>query len=169
MQELEQYTIDLDALQTDVMPVLKDIQKETLKARKAMDTDPVDTLTLSNKLVDLSILNQRLGDRVANAGALKRGTKNLLEVTRERHKVRLVQGINEDGEYEQTADGKNKGGVAAGVADSMKLQLTPLEFDLANEAERIYDQLSNLRKSTEKTIDALRTKISYEKTNEYNS
>lgn len=161
MTELEQYDQDLTELIEDVAPLLTEIQRETKKARKAMDTDPVDTLTLSNKLVDLSILNQRLGDRVANAGHLARATQNFYELMRETHKVRLVKGYDENGEAQDT--------VAAGVADSMKLQFVQAEFEVANNAKRILDQLSMLRKSTEKTIDGLRTKISYEKVNERNA
>lgn len=142
----------LDKLTDEVMPIIKDLSRHTLNARKAMDP-PVDTLTLSNELVELAILNQRLGDRVAYANYLARDTKNFYEETREEHKVRLVK---EEGE-------------AAGVADSMKIKLSRAEFELRNQSEMLYERLQFLRKSTEKTIDAIRSKLSYEKSNERNA
>lgn len=147
-------------LEEDVMPVIEGISTETRIARKAMGMDPVDTLTLSNKQVDLAILNARLGERVAKANAIEREAKNIFETTRERHKVRLVQGYDLDGVKTKP--------VAAGVADSMKLDLVEAEFDLWNRAKFRAEQLKLLRESTSDTIGTIRTKISFEKADLYN-
>ena len=152
MTPLEERRQALDKLTREALPLIKEVSVHTRKARKAMD-EPVNTLVLSNELVELAILNQRLGERVAYANYLTRDTKNFYEETREEHKTRLV---NEDG-------------VAAGVADSMKVKLSRAEFEVRNEAELLYERLQFLRKSTDKTIDAIRSKLSYEKGNERNA
>jgi hypothetical protein len=151
--ELELYKHSLEELEADALPVVQEIATHTKKARKAMDQDPVDTLTLSNELVELSILVQRLGDRIARMGYIARGCKEFYERIREGHKVRLVR------------DDK----IAAGVADSMKVDLSHEEFEMHNECEYLMDRLVYTRKSTDKTIDAIRSKLSYEKMNERNA
>lgn len=151
--ELKEYQDHLDALTADALPIVQDIATHTKRARKAMDQDPVDTLTLSNELVELSILLQRLGDRIATMGYIVRGAKEFYERTRENHKVRLVK----------------EESVAAGVADSMKIDLSHEEFKVYNSCERMMDRLVYVRKSTDKTIDAIRSKLSYEKVNERNA
>lgn len=172
--ELEAYKEALAELEKDALPIVQEISKETRKARKAMDQDPVDTLTLSNKLVELSILNQRLGERVATMGYIVRGCKEFYERIREGHKVRLTQ----KGEPRQTTETDAKGKekivtkyvtMPAGVADSMKIELAHTEFEIYNECEKVMDQLVYARKSTDKTIDSIRSKLSYEKTNERNA
>ena len=89
--ELAEYRKHLDALTADATPVIQQIATHTKVARKAMDASPVDTLTLSNELVELSILVQRLGDRLARMGHIVRGAKEFYERVREGEKVRLVR------------------------------------------------------------------------------
>jgi hypothetical protein len=146
------------ALESDAITVTDEIRTHTLNARRAFDSDPVDLNTLSNELVELAILNQRLGDRVAEAGAVVRDTENYYKMVREDFKVALVEG---------KVKGKDK--VAAGVADSMKMRLAEREFDLYNMAQKLYDQLVFLRRGTDKTIDALRSKLSYERADMQNA
>jgi len=145
----------LRLLEDDVMPIVKDISRHTIKARKAMEQNPVTTLVLSNAQVDLAILNQRLGERVAWAGAVEREADNLLSTVRERHKVRLTQGYDEDGVKTKP--------IAAGVADSMKVGLVEAEHDLWNRAKHMHERLKYLRTSTDKTIDTIRSKLTYER------
>lgn len=149
-------------LLSDVQPILDDVVEHTKKARKAMDLDPVDANTLSNEIVELSILNQRLGDRVAKAGIIARATENHYKTVREEHKLRLVQVGEEDEDGNLTR-------MAAGVADSAKMKLSQDEFDLANAAEGLFDQLQYMRRSSDKTIDAIRSKLSFEKIDYKNS
>lgn len=151
--ELDEYAEALSSLESDALPVVQGIATHTKKARKAMDQDPVDTLTLSNELVELSILVQRLGDRIARMGHIARAAKEYYERTREEHKVRLVQ--------------EKK--IAAGVADSMKIKLSHEQFRMHNDCEYLMDKLVYTSKSTDKTIDAIRSKLSYEKINERNA
>lgn len=151
--ELEEYKAALQALQSDALPIVEEIATHTKRGRKAMDQDPVDTLTLSNELVELSILLQRLGDRIATMGRIVRGCKEFYERTREDWKVKLVK--------EQDT--------AAGVADSMKISKAHKEFEVYNDCEYWMDRLVYARKSTDKTIDAIRSKLSYEKVNERNA
>lgn len=171
--ELEAIKDSLFNLEQESDPILADIQKHTKNARSAMSRDPVDTLTLSNELVELAILLQRLGDRIAMMGYIVRGAKEYYERTREDHKVRLVQ-IGEEREVE-VDDGKTTRGkkkvkkfitVAAGVADSMKLGLVQAEFEVYSQCEYQMDKLVYTRKAADKTIDSIRSKLSYEKTNE---
>ena len=150
---VEDYRYQLDNLITDVTPIITDIAKKTKQARVAMDRDPVDILTLSKKSVELSILLQRLASREARMGHINRASKEFYERTRENHKVRLV------------ADKK----MAAGVADSMKLDLSKDEFSISNDCQEMMDKIVYVRKSTDKTIDAIRSKVSYEKVNERNA
>ena len=174
--EFEAIEISLDNLEAEALPITEDVAFHTLKARKAISLDPVDTLTLSNELVELSILNQRLGDRISTMGYIVRGAKEYYERIREEHKVRLVQ-VGEERKVE-VDDGETTRGkktvkkfvtVAAGVADSMKISLVKAEFDLYNRCEYLMDKLVYTRKSTDKTIDSMRSKLSYEKQNERNA
>lgn len=151
--EQEEYVEALSNLESDALPVVQDVATHTKRARKAMGQDPVDTLTISNELVELSILVQRLGDRIARMGHIARSAKEYYERTREEHKVRLVQ--------------EKK--IAAGVADSMKITLSHEQFKIHNDCEYLMDRLVYTRKATDKTIDAIRSKLSYEKSNERNA
>lgn len=143
--------------------LLEDIKKHTIKARKAMDRDPADANTLANEVVELAILNQRLGDRVAKAGMLARDAENFYKIVREEHKVRLTEGKNPDGSLNVDPKTKKAIKIASGVADSMKYKLAEEEFSLYNMAAGLLEQLSYMRRSTDKTIDAIRSKLSYEK------
>jgi hypothetical protein len=137
----------------NAISVLDEIKVHTLTARKAMDLDPVDANTLANEIVELAILNQRLGDRVSDAGVVARAAENHYKTVREEHKLRLV----------------SEKKMAAGVADSAKMKLSENEFDLYNAATGLYEQLLNMRRSSDKTIDAIRSKLSFEKIDYKNS
>lgn len=153
----------------DAVDVLDDVKVHTLSARRAMDQDPVDANTLANEIVELSILNQRLGDRVATSGEIARAAENHYKTVREEHKLRLVQ-VGETVVSEE--DGKQVKKVvkmAAGVADSAKMKLAQDEYDLYNAATGLYEQLQYMRKSSDKTIDAIRSKLSYTKIDIKNS
>lgn len=162
------------ALLTDSMDLTDEIKKHTILARKAMDLDPIDANALSNEIVELAILNQRLGGRVSDAGSIARATENHYKTVREEHKLRLVQ-VGEEREVEETTGTKSTKKVkkmvtmAAGVADSAKMKLAQNEFDLANAAEALHDQLQYLRRSSDKTIDAIRSKLSFEKSDYKNT
>lgn len=170
----DDYAKALNILIDYALPVLNETAKETLAAREAQRQDPVDTLTLSNKIVELSILNQRISERVTLMGYINRAAKEWYERIREEHKVRLVQ-VGEEREIIE----KNKEGaesivrkfvtVAAGVADSMKVGLAHEEFKIQNNCEKMMDRLVYTRKATDKTIDSMRSKLSYEKVNEKNA
>jgi len=156
--------------------LLDEVKVHTLTARRAMDQDPVDANTLANEIVELAILNQRLGDRVSEAGIISRAAENHYKTVREEHKLRLVQ-VGEEQEVEvddgETTKGKKKVKkfvkMAAGVADSAKMKLSMDEFDLYNAAQGLYDQLQYMRKSSDKTIDAIRSKLSFTKIDIANS
>lgn len=137
----------------NAITVLDEIKVHTLTARKAMDLDPVDANTLANEIVELAILNQRLGDRVSDAGVVARAAENHYKTVREEHKLNLV----------------SEKKMAAGVADSAKMKLSENEFDLYNAATGLYEQLLNMRRSSDKTIDAIRSKLSFEKIDYKNS
>lgn len=146
-EELAAIENQLASNTSDVYPIVQDISLHTRRARKALEGDIVDTLSLSNEIVELAILNQRLGERVSMQGHLTRWAKEFYERSRENHKVRLVR------------DEK----IAAGVADSMKVELAHASFDIYNDCEYQMDRLVHLRRGTDKTIDTIRTKISFEK------
>lgn len=163
-------------LLTTATNLLDEVRVHTMKARKAMDTDPVDGVALSNEQVELAILNQRLGDRVSEAGSIARACENHYKTVREEHKLRLVQ-VGEEQSVE-VDDGKTTKGkktvkkmvrLAAGVADSAKYKLASDEYDLWNVAQALYEQLQYMRKSSDKTIDTIRSKLSYEKADLKNS
>lgn len=146
----------------DSTDLLDEVKVHTLTARKAMDQDPVDANTLANEIVELAILNQRLGDRVAESGTIMRAADNHYKTVREEHKLALVNGMTMvDPETGETSLVK---GMAAGVADSAKMKLSQDEFDLYNAAAGMYEQLQYMRKSSDKTIDAIRSKLSFTKT-----
>lgn len=151
--ELQEYKNNLDALTSDALPIIEEIALHTKIARRAMNPDPVDTFTLSNELVELAILLQRLGDRLATMGRIVRGAKEFYARVMEGEKVRLVKDE----------------GMAAGVADSMKVELAHEEFKMVNDCDYVMDRLVYARKSTDKTIDSIRSKLSYEKANERNA
>lgn len=162
------------ALLGDSVDLIDEVKVHTLRARKAMDSDPVDANTLTNEIVELAILNQRLGDRVSQAGMIARASENHYKTVREEHKLRLVQ-VGEEREVEEATGTKTTELVkkhvkmAAGVADSAKMKLSQREFDLANTAQGLYEQLQYMRKSSDKTIDAIRSKISFEKSDYKNA
>lgn len=164
------------AVLADATNLLDDVKKHTINARNAMNTDPVDATTLANEIVELAILNQRLGDRVADAGQLARATENHYKTVREEHKLRLVQ-VGEEREVEvddgQTTRGKKTVKkfvtMAAGTADSAKMKLAQVEFDLWNASQALWEQLQYMRRSSDKTIDAIRSKLSFEKIDLKNS
>jgi len=147
-------------LLSSALDLLDEVKLHTISARSAMDQDPVDINTLANELVELAILNQRLGDRVAQAGMIARAAENHYKTVREEHKLRLVltgrESVADDGTTKLVK-------MAAGVADSAKMKLSEDEFDLHNAATGLYEQLLNMRRSSDKTIDAIRSKLSFEK------
>jgi len=149
-KQLEDYHFEL---LNDATPILDEVKSHTMQARAAMDLDPVDVNTLANEIVDLAILNQRLGDRVARAGELARASENLYKTVREEHKLKLVR--------------EDK--VAAGVADSAKMKLSQDEFDLYNASVGIYELLQYQRRACDKTVDAIRSKLSFEKSDYKNA
>jgi len=184
--EFDNFKFQLDELQTDVLPIVQDISVHTRLARKAMggrttndeneivDLE-VDTMTLSNEQVELAILLQRLGDRISEMGYIARGAEEFYKRVMEGHKVRLTQ-IGEAREIvEKDPNTKQEKKVtkyvpmAAGVADSMKIGLAHEAFDLHNSCQKQMDQLVYIRKSTDKTIDTIRSKLSYEKSNDNNA
>jgi hypothetical protein len=134
-------------LMSDSLLILEDVQLHTKRARKAIDLDPVDANTLANEIVELAILNQRLGDRVARAGNISRAAENHYKTVREEHKLRLVQ-VGEEREVEEATGTKSTKKVkqmvkmAAGVADSAKMKLAQKEFDLSNAALGLYETIT---------------------------
>lgn len=185
-EEFANYSQYLDQLRDEVTPIVQEISVHTRRARGAMggrteneegeivDLE-VDTLTLSNEQVELGILLQRLGDRIANMGYVARAVEEFYKRVMEGHKVRLTQ-VGEEREVIEK-DPKTKAEkmvikyvpLPAGVADSMKIGLAHEIFELHNECQRQMDQLVYMRKSTDKTIDTIRSKLSYEKSNEKNA
>lgn len=133
-------------LENQTLPILEDIKKHTLIARQAMDKNPIPLQILANEQVELSILLQRLAERIAMAGYVVRSAESHLEYCRETYKILFV---NE--------------GDSATVADSKKKLEAQEEFEIANHAKYVFDNINLTRKSTEKTIDTLRSKLSFEK------
>lgn len=148
-EETERIGDSLLEVENQALPILEEIKKHTLIARQAMDQSPIPLQTLANEEVELSILLQRLAERIAMAGYVLRSAENHLDYCRESYKVIFV---NE--------------GNAAGVADSMKKLEAQEEFEVANHAKYVFDNINLTRKSTEKTIDTLRSKLSFEKISE---
>lgn len=192
-QEYEKYQAQLGDLQSDALPIVQDISVHTRRARAAMGgrsvneeneivDQEVDTLTLSNEQVELAILLQRLGDRISDMGYIARGAEEFYKRIMEGHKVRLTQ-IGEEREVDEKIPDKEITGTStskfrkvkkfvplpAGVADSMKIELAHEAFELHNACQKQMDQLVYIRKSTDKTIDTIRSKLSYEKANENNA
>jgi hypothetical protein len=184
--EFEKFSGQLDDLQTDALPIVEEISVHTRLARRAMGgrslneeneivDEEVDTLTLSNEQVELGILLQRLGDRIADMGYIARAAEEFYKRVMEGHKVRLTQ-VGEPREVvEKDPTTKEEKKVtkyvpmAAGVADSMKIGLAHEAFELHNSCQKQMDQLVYIRKSTDKTIDTIRSKLSYEKANDKNA
>lgn len=171
----------LDKWEGDALPLTEEIKTEVTKAREAMDANPPNLYVLSNSLVDLSILNLRLIDRITNAKFVFNEAKYLYESRREAWKVKLVQGYTMVAEVEQphsdpkkakkgltetVTETRNIDGVAAGVADSMKVGQVKVEYELMNQAEKNYETVNLLRRSIEKAIDSIRSKLSYESKHE---
>ncbi len=184
--EFDNFNFQLDELRTDALPIVEEISVHTRRARNAMGgrhlnddneivDDEVDTLTLSNEQVELGILLQRLGDRISEMGYIARGAEEFYKRVMEGHKVRLTQvgEARETVEKDPTTKKEKKVTkyvtIAAGVADSMKIGLAHEAFELHNSCQKQMDQLVYIRKSTDKTIDTIRSKLSYEKSNEKNA
>jgi hypothetical protein len=184
--EFEKFSGQLDELQTDALPIVEEISVHTRLARRAMGgrslndeneivDEEVDTLTLSNEQVELGILLQRLGDRIADMGYIARAAEEFYKRVMEGHKVRLTQVGEAREEVEKDPNTKEEKTVikyvtlAAGVADSMKIGLAHEAFELHNSCQKQMDQLVYIRKSTDKTIDTIRSKLSYEKANDKNA
>lgn len=184
--EFEEFSKQLDQLQTDALPIVQEISVHTRRARRAMGgrslndeneivDEEVDTLTLSNEQVELGILLQRLGDRISDMGYIARAAEEFYKRVMEGHKVRLTQvgEAREIVEKDPTTKKEKKiikyVPLPAGVADSMKISLAHEAFTLHNSCQKQMDQLVYIRKSTDKTIDTIRSKLSYEKSNEKNA
>lgn len=133
-------------LENETIPILDEIKRHTMIARKAMDQSPIPLQVLANEEVELSILLQRLAERIAKAGYIHRSAESHLDYCRETLKVIFVEG-----------------GDAAGVADSKKKTVAMEEFEITNHAKYVLDNINLTRKSTDKTIDTLRSKLSFEK------
>ena len=174
MVKTEEVVDDLDFLrdrvrdwESDSLPLINEIKAEVMKARKAMDSDPPDLYGISNALVELSILNIRLIDRIIQARYIYMEAKGLHEARREEWKVKLVKGytevISDNGD-----EGSNKvyEPVAAGVADSAKVGKVRDEYTFMNETEHNYELVNLTRRAIEKSMDAIRSKLSYEKAHE---
>lgn len=185
-KEFENFSQQLEALQTDALPIVQEISVHTRLARRAMGgrslndeneivDEEVDTLTLSNEQVELGILLQRLGDRISDMGYIARGAEEFYKRIMEGHKVRLTQvgEAREVVEKDPTTKKEKKiikyVPLPAGVADSMKIGLAHEAFELHNQCQKQMDQLVYIRKSTDKTIDTIRSKLSYEKSNDKNA
>lgn len=176
--ELDKLKAKLDQWESDALPLVEEVKGEVTTARKAMDAEPPDLYALSNSLVDLSVLNIRLIDRITNAKFIFNEAKYLYESRREGWKVKLVQGYTEETEVDavlvepnETKKFKKKqqkvhDPVAAGVADSMKVNKVRMEYELMNRAEKNYETVNLLRRSIEKAIDSIRSKLSYESKHE---
>lgn len=145
----------------DAEEVCEEIKDHIGDVQEAMAKTPVDADTLSDKIVDLAQCGIRLGTRVSDAGMLERMASKWYERAREGHKVRLVR------EGEETDEGLVK--FAAGVADSMKEEYVVDEFKLQNAAKAFREELSNLRYDIDGNVDAIRSKLSFEKSDYKNS
>ena len=184
--EFENFSKQLDDLQTDALPIVQEISVHTRLARRAMGgrslneeneivDEEVDTLTLSNEQVELGILLQRLGDRISDMGYIARAAEEFYKRVLEGHKVRLTQVgearevVEKDPKTKEEKKVTKYVPLPAGVADSMKIGLAHEAFELHNSCQKQMDQLVYIRKSTDKTIDTIRSKLSYEKSNDKNA
>lgn len=140
--------------EVESLPIIDEIKTEVTKARAAMISDPPQLYILSNSLVDLSILNIRLIDRIIDSKLNFLKAKGLYESRREEWKVKLTKGYDEEDP------------VPAGVADSMKVGKVREEYQLMIQAETDFDMVNLTRKAIEKTLDAIRSKLSYESKHE---
>lgn len=171
----------MDLWEGDALLLIQEIKEEVDNARKAMDADPPQLYILSNSLVDLSMLNIRLIDRIVNAKYFFNEAKGLYESQREGWKVKLVQGYTEttytiDPDYVPPKNGETASdkivhnrvveGVAAGVADSMKVGKVREEYEVMNQAEKNYETVNLTRRAIEKAMEGIRSKLSYEKNHE---
>lgn len=174
MVKTEEVVDDLDFLrdrardwESDSLPLVDEIKVKVTEARQAMESDPPDLYGISNALVELSILNIRLIDRIIQARYIYMEAKGLHEARREEWKVKLVKGytevISDDGE---SGESKVHEPVAAGVADSMKVSKVREEYSFMNEMEHNYELVNLTRRAIEKAMDAIRSKLSYEKAHE---
>ena len=185
--EFDDYTSQMTAVIDDALPIVEGITVHTRRARRAMGGRYrnnegeikdylVDTLALSNEQVELAILLQRLGDRIAEMGYIARAVEEFYKRVMEGHKVRLTQ-VGEERVVEEKDPDSPTGykkikrflPIAAGVADSMKIALAHEPFTLHNECQKQLESLVQIRRSTDKTIDTIRSKLSYEKANENNA
>lgn len=179
--ELNDLKTRIHEWEVDALPLIEEIKAEVTKARKSMDSDPPELYAISNSLVDLSILNIRLIERIVRAKYLWNEAKGLYESRREGWKVKLVQGYTlieekkiphsnikkaKKGEKEIVTSSVAIDGVAAGVADSMKVGMVREEYEVANQAEMNYESVNLTRRAIEKAIDSIRSKLSYEKAHE---
>jgi hypothetical protein len=186
-KEFDEFSAQLEAVIDEALPIVKSITVHTRRARRAMGgrslnnegeivDEEVDTLTLSNEQVELAILLQRLGERISNMGYVARAAEEFYKRVMEGHKVRLTQ-IGEERIVEEKDKDSTTGyrkvkkfvPVAAGVADSMKIELAHEAFMLHNSCQQQLESLVQIRKSTDKTIDTMRSKLSYEKANDNNA
>jgi len=126
--------------------IIDSIKVCTMKAKQAMHAEQIQLRTLANMEVELSMLLQRLAERIAMAGYNERAAEYNLKTVQERLKVILVD------------EGK-----AIGVADSTKVYETKDEYEVWSHSKYLLDNINLLRKSTDKTIDTIRSKLSYEK------
>lgn len=163
--ELNELKANLDKWEGDALPLVEEIKDEVTESRRAMDTDPPELYTLSNSLVDLSILNIRLIDRIIEGKYNLNAAKYLYESRREGWKVKLVKGYTTHHPKDSSKDEVIEG-VAAGVADSMKVEKVAVEYELMNRAEKNYEMVNLLRRAIEKAIDSIRSKLSYESKHE---
>jgi len=142
----------LDSINTlegefDDSGIIQDIKKYTMTAKAAMDSDPMQLQVLANMQVELSMLIQRMSERQAMAGYNERAAEYQLKKSQESLKIIFVEG-----------------GDAIGVADSKKVLETESEFYNHNHAKYLLDNINLTRRATDKTIDTIRSKLSYEKT-----
>lgn len=155
------------SLLKDSEVLLKKVKVQTMTAKKAMDKENWNGM--NNAIVEMSILNQRLGDRVSMAEFIARDAENHYKTVREGHKVRLVKEGEEriatkvDPKTKKKKQVKELVPMAAGVADSAKMKLSEAEFNFWNETLYLAENLKYMLRSANKTIDALRSKLSFVK------
>lgn len=131
----------------DAQKIVNQIVKHTKKVRMAMDTEPIDLNLIANENVELGILLQRLAERVVTAGYNERSAEYNYKTVKESLKTFFVE-IH---------------GNTASLADSKKEAAAREEFELWNEAKQVADNLSMIYRSTNKTLDQTRSKLSFGK------
>lgn len=166
---------ELESLRTSMMnwegeslPLIEEMKQRVNEARVAMDAEPPQLYALSNSLVELSILNIRLIDRIIMAKYTLNSAQAIYEQRREGWKVKLAQGYSIESTDEETGEITPLfiDGIAAGIADSKKVSMVVEERELMNQAEYNYDMVNLTRRAIEKAMDAIRSKLSYEKAHE---